>query len=194
MRRLLIVILVATVVLCQTATAQAREFVRYAAADGEYSILLPEAPTVETLRSDGQKLRYLDTTPLVGSLGELALYERVDSDTGEILSVRVITMKADKATLEQITNEKITATLEGEFQGVTLDKKKINFSKGSQTLNWGTLTGYHTDQQNRLFYNAAHYLVGLNSITVIKISFNLENRALKADYEKIGSSIAYVGR
>lgn len=194
MRRLLIAAIVAFTLASLPAQAQDKPFVRYAAPDGEYSILLPEAPTVETLRSDGQKLRYLDSTPSLGTLGEIALYQRVDSDTGEMLSVRMTTVKTDKAFLEGLTNEKMTAVLEKEFENISLDKKKVNFSKGSQTLNWGTLTGYNVDKNNQLFFNAAHYLAGLNSITVIKISFSLENRKFKADYEKISPSIAYVGR
>lgn len=195
MRSLLIAASLALSLLATPAHAQeADNFVRYAAPDGEYSILLPEAPTVETLRSGGQKTKYLDVTPQTGTLGEIALYERVDADTGDKLSVKVITIKADKAFLEGLTNEKITAVMEGEFDGVALDKKKINFSKGSQTLNWGTLTGYNIDQNNQLFFNAVHYLAGLNSITIVKISFSLENRKFKADYEKIAPSISYVGR
>ncbi len=194
MRRLLTLAALTLCLIAPAAHAQQDEFVRYAAPDGEYSILLPEAPTVETLRSDGHKVKYLDQTPATGTLGEIAMYQRVDSDTGEMLSVRVTTLKADKTFLEGLTNEKITAVLEGEFQGISLDKKKINFSKGSQTLNWGTLTGYNVDKDNRLFFNVAHYLAGLNSITVIKISFNFENRKFRTDYEKIAPSIAYVGR
>lgn len=194
MRSLLTAAAFTLCLIAPTAQAQQSDFVRYAAPDGEYSILLPEAPTVETLRSDGQSIKYLDKTPATGTLGEIALYQRVDSDTGELISVRITTVKADKAFLESLTNEKITAVLEGEFQGVSLDKKKVNFSKGSQTLNWGTLTGYNIDKDNRLFFNVAHYLAGLNSITVIKLSFNFENRKFKADYEKISPSIAYVGR
>ncbi len=194
MRRLIAVIFLTLALGIATVQAQQAEFVRYAAPDGEYSLLLPEAPTVETLRSDGQKVKYLDKTPATGSLGEIAMYERVDSDTGEKLSVKVISIKADKAFLESLTNEKITAVLEDEFADISLDKKKINFSKGSQTLNWGTLTGYYVDPNNQLFFNAAHYLVGLNSITIVKITFSLENRKFKADYEKISPSITYVGR
>ena len=194
MRRLLTAAAFALTLATLPAHAQEEAFVRYAAPDGEYSLLLPEAPTVETLRSDGQKSIYLENTPSVGTLGEIALYQRVDSDTGEKISVRVTTVKTDKAFLEGLTNEKMTAVLEKEFENISLDKKKINFSKGSQTLNWGTLTGYNVDQNNQLFFNAAHYLAGLNSITVIKISFSLENRKFKADYEKISPSISYVGR
>lgn len=194
MRHWLGIAALAFTLLATQASAQQQEFVRYAAPDGEYSILLHEAPTVETLRSDGQKIKYLDSMPAMGTLGESAVYQRVDADTGEIFSVRITTVKADKAFLESLTNEKITAVLESEFEGITLDKKTVNFSKGSQTLNWGILTGYHVDQNNQLLFNAAHYLVGLNSITVIKITFSLENHAFKADYEKISPSIAYVGR
>lgn len=194
MRRLLTAVAFALISAVIPAHAQDTAFVRYAAPDGEYSILLPEAPTVETLRSEGQKVRYLDTTPSVGTLGEIAHYQRVDADTGEMISVHVTTVKADKAFLEGLTNEKMTAVLEKEFENVSLDKKKVNFSKGSQTLNWGTLTGYNVDPKNQLFFNAAHCLAGLNSITIIKISFSLENRKFKGAYEKIAPSIAYVGR
>ena len=194
MRRLLTAAAFALTLASVPAHAQQEPFVRYAAPDGEYSVLLPEAPTVETLRSDGKQIKYLDTTPSMGTLGEVALYQRVDSDTGEMISVRITTVKAEKPFLEGLTNEKITAVLEKEFENISLDKKKVNFSKGSQTLNWGTLTGYNVDQNNQLFFNAAHYLAGLNSITVIKISFSLENRKFKAEYEKISPSITYVGR
>lgn len=176
------------------AQAQPDDFVRYAAPDGEYSLLLPEAPTVATIRSDGKKVKYLDVTPTTGTLGETAVFERTDTDTGDKISVRAVTVKADHAFLESLTKDKMTAVMEDELNGVTLDKKRMNFSKGSQTLNWGTLTGYNIDQNNQLFFNAVHYLAGLNSITIVKIRFSLENRQFKSYYEKISPSISYVGR
>ena len=169
-------------------------FVRYASPDGEYSLLLPEAPTVETLRSGAEKSPYLDSQPDIGSIGERAIYKRVDPTTRETISITVTTVKATEEQLAALTEDGITKILEDEFKGETLEKKKISFSKGSQTLVWGTITGFGKGRKDVPVFNTAHYLAGLNSITVVRISLYMDNKGYREIYERVAPSISYVGQ
>jgi hypothetical protein len=180
-----------------TATAApAIPMARYAATEGEYSILLPEAPTVATIwpGSGLPSTLGVDAPADSPSLGETATYRRVDGDTGENIAVTVTTLKATPASLESLTQEKITAILESQVADLSLEKKDVSFSGGSKTLKWGILTGYEIDAQQRITFHAVHYLSGLQSMNLVRIAFSLENRRFKADYETIGRSIKYTGR
>lgn len=195
--RYLLLVLLGCFITAATATAQITDnFVRYAPAEGEYSILLPEAPTVTTLWANSKLPGTYMITPMAGlaTLGETATYQRTDSDTGDTILVRLSMLRADPSSLAALTEEKMTAALEQELAGLTLEKKQVSFSGGSQTLKWGILTAYHLDDNNRMTYNAVHYLAGLQTISVVRISFTLENRRYKNMYETIGKSIKYTGK
>lgn len=191
MRRLLIAFFAVLVVATTPAEAA---FVRYAAAEGEYSLLLPEAPQAETIRSNGKDLVPLLPFPQpVGVAGERATFKRTDSETGDSIEVTVTTMKARAEFLDTLNETNITLELEKMYSAPPLDRVKTSFSAGSQTLKWGTISGYRTSQDNRLYYEIAHYLVGLESITLVQINFSVENRRYKRYYADIGKSIAYTG-
>lgn len=176
------------------APSDAANMVRYVATYGEYSILLPEAPQVQTLWSGGTgKIPYLDQQPEAGVAGETATYKRVDPDTGDSLDVRITTIRAPESFLATLTEQGMTDMLDKEFAGLSLDRRQASYSGGSKTLKWATVSGYHVDQQNHLFFDIAHYLAGLNSVTVVRISYNLENPGFQKYYDTIGKSIAYVG-
>lgn len=176
------------------APADPANMVRYVATYGEYSLLLPEAPQVQTLWAGGSaKVPYLDQQPEPGVAGETATYKRVDPDTGDSFEVRVTTIRAPESFLSTLTEQGMTDMLDKEFTGLSLDRRQASYSGGSKTLKWATVSGYHVDKENHLFFDIAHYLAGLNSVTVVRISYNLENPGFQKYYDTIGKSIAYVG-
>lgn len=176
--------------------AQQESFVRYAAAQAEYSLLMPEAPSVTTIWANSTLPGTYAVTPPadLSAIGENALYRRVDSDTGDEMTIKVMTLQATEASLTALTQENVTSLLEKHVSGLSLEKQQTSFSGGSKTLKWGTLTGYEMGKDQRLIFHSVHYLSGLQSVTLAHISFSLENRRFKNDYETIGRSIKYTGR
>ena len=71
---------------------------------------------------------------------------------------------------------------------------KSTYSEGSDTLKWGTMSGFSVDDKNTLLYNTAHFLTGFETITVIKIKYTAENKAYTAMYKDMQSSIKFTGK
>ena len=183
--------------LCLTTVANAQdEFVRYAAAEGEYSLLMPEAPSVSSIWANSPLPGALQIKPPVdiATIGESALYKRVDSDTGDAMTIKVDALQATADSLQNLSQDQLTQALENQVSSLSLENQKVSFSGGSKTLKWATLTGYEIGQDQRVQFHAVHYLSGLESVTLVHITFSLENRRFKSDYETLGSSIKYTGR
>jgi hypothetical protein len=85
-------------------------------------------------------------------------------------------------------------TLKAEFADNNLQNVKESFSPGAGTLKWATYSGYSTSQNNDLLFNIAHYLAGETSIMVVRVSYNLENKAFNEYYKTLAKSITYMGR
>lgn len=170
-------------------------FVRYSPAEGEYSLLLPEAPSAETLwGKQGKPLPFIGDPPFFGAVGEKATFRQTDRNTGDTFEVSITFLKANKEFLKTLNQQKMIEDLEAGFKNITLDRREEKFTAGSDTLKWATLTGFNINTDNSLVFHAAHYLVGLESISVIKMSFAIENKTYQAYYDKISKSIIYSGK
>ena len=169
-------------------------FVRYSPAEGEYSLVLPEAPSAETLWGrQGKTLPFIGDPPFFGAVGEKASFQQTDRNTGDTFDVSVTFIKANKEFLKTLNQQKMISDLEAGFKGMTLDRREEKFTAGSDTLKWATLTGFNISTDNSLTFHAAHYLAGLESISVIKMSFAIENKTYQSYYDKINKSITYTG-
>lgn len=170
-------------------------YTSYAHPEAEYVVALPEAPRVQTIwANDKLGVPYLTEPPAYGALGETGTFIRREPLTGDTFDVRMTFLKADKAFLEGLTRETMLKTLRDDFQDVTLDKVEEKFSAGSQTLKWATITGYSVNKDNDLFFHAAHYMVGLSSINVLRVSYNIENKTYQEYYKKLAGSLRYIGQ
>ena len=179
------------------AQAQQKEmtFVRYSPAEGEYSLLLPEAPSAETLwGKQGKTLPFVGDPPFFGAVGEKASFVQTDRNTGDTFDATITFVKANKEFLASLNQQKMIAALDAQLKGVTLDRREEKFTAGSDTLKWATLTGFNINNDNSLVFYALHYLVGLESISVVKMSFAIENKTYQAYYDKISKSIVYSGK
>jgi len=177
----------------QAADSPTEKFYKYAHNDSEYTILLPEAPSVKTIWADAGSVPYLESPPEDGALGEIAAFHRKDEENEDYFDAKITFLKADAAFLTELTQEKMQAALEADAQSLHLENKKSDFSAGgNKALRWATLTGFSVDKSNRPFYNAFHYLTGQQSITVIKVQYSVENETF-ADYNKrLTDSISYL--
>ena len=174
--------------------AEARGYYTYIQNDAEYSVDLPDAPIGQTIWADQKTpIPFLDNPPKFGSLGEIAKLQLTDGDTGNSFNVSITFLKADRDFLLSMTQEKMVAELAGLYKDTPLDQKEQHFSAGSDTLKWATLTGYSADKNNSLHFNAAHYLVGLSSIMVIQVSYNIEDKTYQSFYDQLAKSIKYAG-
>lgn len=174
--------------------ALARGFYTYIQNDAEYSVDLPDAPVGHTIWADQkQPIPFLENPPKFGSLGEVATLRMVDPDSGNAFDVSITFIKADRDFLLSMTQEKMTMALAELYKDMPLDQREQHFSAGSDTLKWATLTGYSADKNNSLHFNAAHYLVGLSSIMVIKVSYNIEDKTYQSYYDQLAKSIKYAG-
>ncbi len=163
--------------------------------EAEYSIELPDAPQGQTIWADQDTaVPYLENPPKYGSIGEVATLKRVDADSGDTFDVKITFLKADRDFLLSMNKEKMLTALKDLYTDKPLDDPKEVFSSGTDTLKWATLTGYTVDQANALHYHTAHYLTGLDTIMVVQVVYNLENKTFQKYYETLAKSIKYVGK
>lgn len=163
--------------------------------EAEYSIELPDAPLGATIWADQDKaVPYLENPPKYGSIGEVAELKRVDADSGDSFEVKITFLKADRDFLLSMTKEKMLSALKDLYAESALEDTKEVFSSGTDTLKWATVTGYKVDQANALHYHTAHYLTGLESIMIVQVQYNLENKVFQKYYETLAKSIKYVGK
>ena len=170
-----------------------KDFYQYANNESEYSIALPEAPSVKTLWADKDKIPYLDHPPVKGAVGETAIFKRVDLETNEIFDTEIIFIKAEKEFLNSLTKEKATKLLEADLKGIPLDNKSIDHViGGKKELRRTSLTGFSVDRSNKPFYYAEHLLTGEQSILVIKVQYSIENKKFGEYYKNIIENINYL--
>jgi hypothetical protein len=168
----------------------------YANNDAEYTVDLPEAPRAVTIWADDKEnpVPFIDEPPKNGPVGETAFIKKVDQETGDIYTVEITFVKADREFLLTMTRERMEKTLEEVFKEISLEQKKVNFSAGTDTLKWATLTGFSTDENNNYLYHAVHYLTGMESVIMIKAEFNVENKKFHDYYQTMASSIKFTGK
>ncbi|MBI3441876.1 MAG: hypothetical protein HY052_08800 [Proteobacteria bacterium] len=168
-------------------------FYKYSNSDAEYTVMLPEAPTVSTIWGDDPKIPYLENLPQDGeAVGEIAVLQRSDPDTRDYFDAKITFLKADTNFLTGMTQEKMQATLERDFKGIMLEEKKLDFSTSANNdLKWATITGFSVGKNNRPLYNVEHYLTGQQSILVIRVQYSLENKLFADYYKTLNDSITY---
>jgi hypothetical protein len=173
--------------------AQAAEipYYKYAHDDAEYSVMLPEAPMVETIWADMADVPYLDDPPKTGALGEMATFRRVDIDTEDTFDVKITFLKATPVFVDGLTEESMKAALKSDLKDIRLQNAGFDFSTTKGNLKWATLSGFSVDENNHPFFNAEHYLTGEQSILVIKVQYSVENRAFGEHYKKLADNISY---
>lgn len=162
--------------------------------DGEYSMVLPDAPTGVTIWGDDKQVPYLDHKERYGEIGEYATLHITDPATLDYFDAKITFIKAEPEFLAALTKEKVQQLLSLEYKDTQLDQRKDDYSGGTGTLKWATITGYSVDQSNRLLFNAAHFLVGTGTITVVRVQYSLENEKFNEAYKTFAASIKYIGR
>jgi hypothetical protein len=168
-------------------------YYKYANNEAEYSVALPEAPTVETIWADTGDVPYLENCPESGSVGETATFKRVDMETEDYFEAKIIFLKADKAFLKSLTEKKMRETLQKDYKTVLLNDAKFTFSAsaGDGALKWAALSGFTIDKSNQPIFHAAHYLTGQQSIMVIKVEYNIDNKTYQGFYKNLVDNITY---
>ncbi len=177
------------------APLRAAQAYNYVHNDSEYSVELPDAPKGTTIWADQpDPIPYLDNPPKYGMVGEHAVVKRADADTGDIFAVDITFLKADRDFLLSLDKEKMIGVLKDIYKDAKMDDQEGHFSAGTDTLKWATMTGFTVDKANSLHYNAAHYLSGLDTIMVIQIDYNVENKQFQKYFDALTKSIKYVGK
>ncbi len=170
-------------------------FYKYAHNDGEYSVMLPEAPRVMTIwADDGNPIPYLENPPKEGALGEIATFRRVDQKTEDSFEVKITFLKAPADFLSGLTEGKIKAMLEGDYKDAKLEVNNWYYSAGANGLKWATLSGFNVDENNRAYYSAGHFLTGKQSILVVQVKYGVENPVFADYYKKMTDNITYLSQ
>jgi hypothetical protein len=169
-------------------------YYNYAHDEAEYSVMLPEAPTVQTIWSETPDTKLFLTTPPTdgASIGELATFKRVDIDTEETFDVKIIFLKARKNFLEGLTKDKIKDMLTKQYKDSPLSNAKFTISSGTSALKWASFSGFALDTYHHPAFYAIHYLTGQQSILVIQVSYSIENKLFQDYYDHLVNSITYV--
>lgn len=163
----------------------------YLHTEGEYSVELPEAPTGVSIWADDPNIPYLEDAPKFGLVGEHAIINKVDPITGGTFNVDITFLKANRDYLLSLTQEKIAAMIDNDYKAVKLEGRKPGYAPGSDTLKWSTLTGFSVSKDNRPVFNATHFLVGQQSIMVIRVQYDVENQVFNELYKNLSKSIKF---
>lgn len=162
--------------------------------EAEYSIDLPDAPVGTTIWADQKDpIPFLENPPKFGAIGEIARVRRVDIDTGDTYETEITFLKAERDFLLSMTEQRMKDELNNIYKDMNLDNKQETFSAGSDTLKWATLTGFTVDENNNLMFNSVHYVMGLQSIMIVKSRYNVENKKFQGYYDTMAKSIKYEG-
>ena len=168
-------------------------YYNYARDEAEYSVMLPEAPTVRTIWEESS-----ETTPYMvdpptdsAALGEVAVFKRVDIDTEELFDARITFLKAKHSVLAGLTPDIIKALLEKRYKMTPLSNEEFTVSAGKGTLKWATLRGFGLDTRHHPAFSAIHYLTGQQSILVVQVTYSIENKTYQDYYNNLVNSITY---
>lgn len=166
----------------------------YAHDEAEYSVSLPDAPTVKTIWQESPETKIFLHHPSTdhAALGEVANLKLVDIDTEEVFEVQIMFLRATPTFLEDLTDERIKHMLTKKFSEVALSNEKFSVSDGAATLKWATLSGFVLDAHHHPAFYALHYLTGLQSILVIQVKYSIENKTFQEYYNHLVNSITYV--
>ncbi len=167
---------------------------KYAHAEAEYIVELPEAPLAETIWAQNRSVPYIENPPKYGALGEIATVKRVDPTNGDAFYVVITFVKSDRDYLLSLDEEKLKDILKKDMSNVMLEDAKFSCSQGTGTLKWATLSGFSVDKNNAVLFNTEHFLVGEGSIMVLRVSYSVENPTYSEYYKVLSESITYIGR
>jgi hypothetical protein len=178
----------------ETPVAATRSYYNYAHNESEYSVKLPEAPTVRTIWLEGP-----DTEPYMkyppnddAALGEVATFRRVDIDTEETFDVKITFIRARPSFLKGLNEKRLKNMLSKQYSDITMTNENFTMSQGTGTLKWATFSGFALDAHNHPAFCAIHYLSGQQSILVVQVMYSIENKAFQEYYDHLVNSITYV--
>ena len=174
--------------------APASTYYNYANDEAEYSVMLPEAPTVRTLLAESTDTTPYLTNPPTDSpaIGEVATFSRADIDTEEMFSAKITFIKAKHSFLEGLTEEKIKELLIDRYKNAPLENAKFAYTVGNTgALKWGILSGFTLDANHHPAFSAIHYLTGQQSILVVQVTYSIENKTFQDYYDHLVSGITY---
>lgn len=177
------------------ASAPAQASYEYIHNDGEYSLVLPEAPTGHTIWSDDlEGVPFAEYTIRYGSVGERASLHIADDVTGDIFNADILFLKVDPSFLEGLDSVTVVDILKNEAANLRLDNEKFSMSEGTGTLKWATLKGFSISASNNLQYFTAHLLTGMETLMIVKSLHSLEHKEFHQYYQDMTASIKFVGK
>ena len=196
-RHALIVIISFMLALLATCSVQAKELtlINYANNYAEFSVGLPEAPSVRTLWADGEeKIPYLKNIPESGSIGEIAFYQETDYSTDDKFTVEVTFLKVSDDFISKTNKATIFSMIKKDL--AYLPKLENVNTKYDDTLNkpakHAIVSGIITKKDKTTEFNSEHFLVGTESILVIRVRFNNKNPKHYNLYKEITDTIKYL--
>jgi hypothetical protein len=168
-------------------------YYNYANNEAEYSVMLPEAPTVKTIwKEDLNDYPFIDAPPHEASfLGEVAIFRQDDIDSEDTFTAKVTYLKARPEFLQGLTEDKIRLILDSRTKDKALEYQAFHYSPGNGTLKWASLSGFTLDKSRRPAYSTIHYLSGQQSILVIEIFYSVENKTFQDYYKTLVDNIRY---
>lgn len=167
---------------------------QYANNYAEYSVTLPEAPSVKSLWGDSDNIPYLSSHPQSGFIGEIATYIKTDPQSDDSFGVEIIFLKADKDFLNSLDKNKLMGFIEKDLSIYSnIQNKSVKFEESDKYGNKrGSISGVIINTENKPIFRAEYFLTGSSSITVIKVRYNLENKKMNDYYKTLVKSIKYL--
>jgi len=196
---LFLITIMMTVFISEKASAQSR----YAYKNCEYTIDFPESPSVKTLftreleekeRPSAQVSRMftwkVPINPFFVSIGEHAVYKRVDPNSGEYLNIQTTCFGVDREYLRNLTPEKIKKLINRITNVTKLKKVSYDVTNELGDRQWVTMQGYFLIRgTNKIISRTTHVLTGARTLMVIEAEYSADNPTIARQYSLVAESI-----
>ncbi len=157
----------------------------------DYKLKLPEPPTVGTVwRKSKENPKFLPPSPLdFSAWGEKAFYKRVEIGTLDYIDVKIYCLRAEQDYIIGLNQENMKGKLATMYKDLYLQDIASNFSAGTGSLKWSTISGYTINSEDKIIYHFGHFLSGTESVMFIQIEYTPDNPFFNDQYNLIDQSI-----
>jgi len=172
----------------------AEKLYNYANNYAEFSLAMPEAPSVRTIWAENGNIPYLTTPPQNGAIGEIAFYQTGDSNTKDVFTTEITFLNTGAEFISTLNEQNVTAMIEKDLSYLPeLQNKTVKFyPQNNGETKHGEIIGVAVANGGKPIVNAEHFLIGKQSILVIKVSYNIQNEAHDKIYKNMIDTIRYL--
>jgi len=173
-----------------SSTSAHAEAFRYVHPKCNFSIAFPEPPTVETIWADKPlSIPRINFPSDNGYRGEKISYIRSDFITGDLIHFEAQCISIEENIAKGLTKKGIMLILKDVVAQYRPQETRGTYFEDGESVKWGTVKAYVTDETKSVFFHTHHFLVGNDSMLLIRSWYTTGNPLFKMEYDSIQKSI-----